>query len=85
MTPRMEGSSATCRVPRKLFEDRALLRLQLIGSAESESPVFAWTQIPVLAEALFRAEMMWARPVLSPLVLPSLHAASQPDWIAAIV
>ena len=83
-TPRMEGSSATCRVPRKLFEDRALLRLQLIGSAESESPVFAWTQIPVLGEALFRAEMAWDEPVLSGPVPPSPRAASRPDWIAAI-
>ena len=85
MTPPVEGSSATCRVPRRLFEERALLRLQLIGSAQSEDPVFAWTQIPVLGEAAFRAEMMWGRPVLSPLALPTLHAASRPDWIAAIV
>jgi hypothetical protein len=82
-TPGVQGSSVTCRIPRRLFEDRALLRLQLIGSAESEGPVFAWTQIPVLGEAVFRAEMMWDRPILSLVVLPSLDAASRPDWFAA--
>ena len=84
-TPRVEGASATCRVPRRLFEDRARLRLQLIGSAESEGPVFAWTQIPVLGEAVFRAEMMWDRPVLSPVVLSGFHPLSPPDWMAVIV
>ena len=39
----------------------------MIGSSESEGPVLAWTQIPVLEETMFRAEMVAGRPALSPL------------------
>jgi hypothetical protein len=69
-TPRIEGPSVTVCIPRAVFEHRAIMRLQVIGSAESERPVFAWTQIPVLAETMFRAEMVWDRPVLSPVMPP---------------
>jgi hypothetical protein len=46
------------------------MRLQLISSAESDEPVLAWAQIPILEETLFRAEMVAGRPVLSPLNAP---------------
>jgi hypothetical protein len=77
-TPKLKGSSVTCCVPRGLFEHRALVRLQMIGSAESDGPVFAWTQIPVLAETMFRAEMVSGRPVLSPLASPLMQATRRP-------
>jgi hypothetical protein len=77
-TPKLKGSSVTCCVPRGVFEHRALLRLQMIGSAESDSPVLAWTQIPVLAETMFRAEMVSGRPVLSPLASPTFQVARRP-------
>lgn len=66
-TPKIKGSSVTCCVPRGIFEHRALVQLQMIGSADSDSPVFAWTQIPVLEETMFRADMVSGGPVLSPL------------------
>jgi hypothetical protein len=67
-TPKIKGSSVACCVPRGLFENRALVRLQMIGSAESDNPILAWTQIPVLKETMFRAEMVAGRPLLSPVV-----------------
>jgi hypothetical protein len=69
-TPGIKGPSVTVCIPRTVFEHHAIMRLQVIGSAESESPVFAWTQIPVLEETMFRAEMAWDRPVLSPVMPP---------------
>jgi hypothetical protein len=66
-TPRIVGSSVTCCVPRGMFDHRALIRLQLVRAAETDSPVFAWTQFPVLEETLYRAEMVAGRPVLAPL------------------
>lgn len=75
-TPRTEDTSVTCCVPRGIFEHHALLRLQLIGTAESDRPVFAWTQIPVLEETLFRAEMVSGRPVLYPLASPMMQTPS---------
>ena len=76
-TPRIEGPCVTVCIPRTVFEHRAIMRLQVIGSAESESPVFAWTQIPVLEETMFHAEMAWDLPVLSPLMpAPQQRAAS---------
>ena len=66
-TPRTKGSSVTCCVPRGVFDHRALIRLQLIHSAEADSPVFAWTQIPVLEE------MVAGRPVLASLASPSIQ------------
>ena len=84
-TPRIDGSSVTFRVPRGVFERRTLMRLELIGSAESEIPVFAWTQIPVLEETMFRAEMVSGRPVLSPPLSPNAQAAPCSDWLQAII
>ena len=66
-TPRIKGPSVTCCVPRGIFEHRALMQLQLVSSAESDKPIRAWTQIPVLEETMFRAQMAAGRPVLSPL------------------
>ena len=65
-TPKIKGPSVTCCVPRGVFEQRALMRLQLVSSAESDKPILAWTQIPVLEETMFRAEMVAGRPALSP-------------------
>jgi hypothetical protein len=67
ITPRIEGRSITYWVPRNLFEQRALMRLQIIGSTECDEPILPWTQFPVLEEAMFRAELLYGRPVLSPL------------------
>ena len=76
-TPGIKGSSVTMCIPRAVFEHRVIMRVQVIGFAESESPVFAWTQFPVLEETMFRAEMMWSRPVLAPPVPPpQLRVAS---------
>ena len=66
-TPKIRGTSVTCCIPRGLFEHRALMRLQMIGAAESDGPILAWTQIPVLEETRFRAELVAGRPALSPL------------------
>lgn len=66
-TPKIKGPSITCCVPRGIFERKALMQLQMIGSGDSDSPIFAWTQIPVLEETMFRAEMVSGTPVLSPL------------------
>jgi hypothetical protein len=76
-TPKIKGQSVTCCVPRGIFEHRALMRLQMLGSAESDRPVLPWTQIPVLEETLFRAEMVGGRPVLSSLASPPMQRASR--------
>jgi hypothetical protein len=77
-TPMVKGSSVTCYVPRGVFDRGALMRVQVIGLAETESLVFAWTQIPVLEETMFRAEMVWGRPVLLPPMPHPVQAASRP-------
>jgi hypothetical protein len=69
-TPKIKGPTVTCCVPRGVFEHRALMRLQMLSSAEPDGPVLAWSQIPVLEETMFRAEMVAGRPVLSPLASP---------------
>jgi hypothetical protein len=84
-TPKIDGSSVTFCVPRGVFEYRTLMRLELIGSAESEIPVFAWTQIPVLEETMLRAEMVSGRPVLSLPAFPPMRTPSCSDWIQAVV
>jgi hypothetical protein len=77
-TPKIKGASVTCCVPLGAFQDRALVTLQMIDSAESDKPILAWTQIPVLEETMFRAEMVAGRPVLSPLVqAPPLQPGSR--------
>ena len=76
-TPMIEGAAVTCCLPRGIFEQHALMRLQLIGTVESDRPVFAWTQIPVLQEALFRADVVFGRPVLSPLESPVIRTSSR--------
>ena len=43
------------------------MRLQMIASADSDKPILAWTQIPVLEETTFQAEMVAGCPALSPL------------------
>jgi hypothetical protein len=84
-TPRINGSSITFCVPRRVFEYRTLMRLELIGLADTEIPVFAWTQIPVLEEAILRAEMVSGRPVLSPPAFPPMRTPSCCDWIQAVI
>jgi hypothetical protein len=74
-TPRMSGPSVTCCVPRGVFDHGSLLRLQLLRYAEADSPVFAWTQIPVLEETVYRAEMVAGRPVLALLGSPAIRAS----------
>jgi hypothetical protein len=76
-TPRIKGSTVTCCVPRGLFEHRALMRFEMIGSDESDRPILEWTQIPVLEETMFRAEMVADSAVLSPLASPQLQAAGR--------
>jgi hypothetical protein len=75
-TPRIKGNTVTCCVPRGIFHNRAVMRLQMVGSCDAEGPVFAWTQIPVLAETMFRAEMIGGRPVLSPLAAAPMHTGA---------
>lgn len=67
-TPRIDGSSVTCCVPRTLFEHGAVMRVQVIDLADGESPIFEWTQIPALHEATFRARIVAGRPTLGPRV-----------------
>ncbi len=76
-TPRIKSTTVTCCVPRGIFEHHALMRLQLVGSAEQEKPIMAWTQIPVLEEALFRTQMIAGRPFLSPFVATAPESADR--------
>ena len=83
-TPTIDGSSVTFCVPRSIFEHGTPIRLELIRSAESEIPVFAWTQIPVLEQTILRAEMESGRPVLSAPAFPPMKPLRRSDWIQAV-
>lgn len=66
-TPRIIGESVTCGIPRGIFEHRARVTLQILDCGALEKPVYPWTQIPVLREAVFRADMAAGDPILVPL------------------
>jgi hypothetical protein len=66
-TPKIAGSTVTCCIPRGIFTQRANVKLELLDSSESDRPVLAWTQFPVLGEAVYRAGFDGGVPILRPL------------------
>jgi len=63
-TPRITGPVVTCCIPYGVFEHRAMVKLELLDSSESEQPILAWTQFPVLAETSFQAGLEAGAPTL---------------------
>jgi hypothetical protein len=61
---KVDGLSATCSVPERVFINRDLLKLEVLPAPDPEELVFPWTQIPVLREDLFEARMLHGEPVL---------------------
>jgi len=65
-TPPTSHLSLTCCLPRGIFEHQALVKLAFLPAYPSEHVVLAWTHIPVLGEASFRAQLIGGAPVLEP-------------------
>lgn len=69
-TPRISDDTVTCALPRGIFEHRARVRLQILDSPAPGQPAQPWTQLPVLEETLFQADIVDGKPVLMPLRPP---------------
>ena len=65
-TRKAAGSSVTCRIPKDLFQQGTLVKLEILPACDSTTPVLSWTHIPALGEASLWAHIVDGAPVLGP-------------------